>query len=380
MDTKTVYDIINSLKVSDGWKDTFKKIFVSYYHNFYQGKANNIYLWNYSRHIRGLSASDRFKFFTRFNFFALVFGPLYYLAKFMLVKGILLLLIEIALIYHYGFPVAYLAILIHIYTAIYANTDYFTKLVLNDREVKNNPSILSDMVDDAYLKSVLKRHSLYVPFCLFVAIALIGAGLYIYTDISNDIKYQNFVNQTKRVCSTDKECEAVIQKSVSNIRTKKDNLHKEYFNLAEAYYLLGNKQASLKALGQSLLKKPDYLLPYLLRGIIYTEQRQFAEARGSYETALKIHPKGKFLYYFIGSSYYKEGKYGLAKVNFEKAVKAYPHKALYLEALAYTKIYLKDNKGAKEDLKKAVRELKNEGETKNSARIEALEGYMKNLK
>ena len=86
------------------------------------------------------------------------------------------------------------------------------------------------------------------------------------------------------------------------------------------------------------------------------------------------------MYYLLGSSYYKEGNYVAAKANFEKAVKAYPNKSSYWEALAYTKIYLRDRAGAKNDLIKAIKVLKREDAVKNAAKIEALEGYMLNLR
>ena len=88
MESRNIYRFIDSLNVSRGWKNTFKKIQVAYFHNFYQGKANNVHLWRYGQPVISYGASDRFKFFTRFNFFALIFGPLYYLAKFMFIKGL----------------------------------------------------------------------------------------------------------------------------------------------------------------------------------------------------------------------------------------------------------------------------------------------------
>ena len=72
MHNKNIYGIIDSLKVSDGWKNVFKKIQVAYYHNFYQGKSNNVHTWRYGQNVMGLKPEDRFKFFTAFNFFALI--------------------------------------------------------------------------------------------------------------------------------------------------------------------------------------------------------------------------------------------------------------------------------------------------------------------
>jgi len=377
---RNIYKIIDSLNVSRGWKDVFKKIQVSYFHNFYQGKANNVHLWRYGQPVISYSASDRFKFFTRFNFFAFVFGPLYYLAKFMIPKGLLLLLIEVGLIYKFGFPVGYLAFFIHLYTAVFANCDYFTKMVLNNKEVKENPGYLSDYVDENFVKSILKGTSYYIPFVFSMIMVGVIALIFIGGEFAKDAKYQRIVNDRQKVCNSNAECTQLVHASLGNIRAGKEPISVEYFNLGAAYYYLGNKQNAINALNQATTKNPEYFEPFILKGLIYSDLKQYHYARASYEKALKIYPNGKFLYYLLGSAFYKEGKYIDAKVNFEKAVKAYPKKATYWEALAYTKIFLKDYAGAKADLTRVIRLLKTEGETKNSARIESIENYMRNLK
>ncbi len=380
MHNKDIYGIIDSLKVSKGWKEIFKKIQVAYYHNFYQGKANNVHSWRYGQNIMNLSAQDRFKFFTSFNFFALVFGPLYYLAKFMLIKGLILLLIEIGLIYYFDFPVAYLIILVHIYAAIFANADYFTKMVLNNKFIKENPDYLSDLINDNFVNSVMKSTSYYNQFVAFVVVASILTGTFVYLEFAKDAKYKELINNRQKICKTQAECDKVIKDSTLNIRANKEPLYLEYFNMGAAYYELNSRQSALNALNQATKLKDDYFEPYALKGIIYTDLKQFNLARMNYEKALKIYPKGKFLYYLLGSSYYKEGNYPAAKENFEKAVRAYPNKSSYWEALAYTKIYLRDKTGAKNDLTKAIKVLKREDSVKNAAKIEALEGYMMNLR
>lgn len=380
MDNRNIYTIIDSLNVSQGWKTTFKKIQTAYFHNFYQGKANNVHAWRYGQPIISYGSSDRFKFFTRFNFFALIFGPLYYIFKLMIFKGLLLLLLEAGLIYQFDFPIGYLAVFIHIYAAIFANSDYFIQKVLNHKLIKENPGYLSDYIDENFIKTTLRNSSLYVPFVIFVFILTAGAAYFISGEFIKDAKYQEIVNNRQKICNNDNECTALVHASLKNIKAGKEPIYTEYFNLGAAYYHLGNKQAAINALNQATTKKPDYFAPYILKGIIFTELGQYNYARTSYEKALNIYPKGKFLYYLIGSACYKEGKYTEAKANFEKAVKAYPKKASYWEALAYTKIYLRDTKGAKADLQKAVKVLKNESETKNGTKIEALERYIDGLR
>ncbi len=379
MHNKNIYTIIDSLNVSRGWKNTFKKIQTAYFHNFYQGKANNVHLWRYGQPVISYNASDRFKFFTRFNFFALIFGPLYYLSKFMFIKGIVLLLIEAGLIYYYGLPIAYLAIFVHIYAAIFANSDYFIKKVLNNNEVKEDPGYLSDYIDENFVKVTLKEQSFYIPFLIFCILFGAGAACFIGNEFAIDVKYQNMINNKQKICNDAKSCTQVVHTSLNNIKAGKEPLSVEYFNMGAAYYNLGNRQSAIGALNQATSKDPNYLQPYILKGLIFNELRQYNYAKASYEKALKIYPRGKFTYYLLGSVYYKEGKYVEAKDCFEKAVKAYPKKASYREALAYTKIYLRDTKGAKEDLEKVIRILKNESEVKNAARIEALERYASGL-
>lgn len=380
MHYKNIYAIIDSLDISRGWKNVFKKIQTAYFHNFYQGKANNVHMWRYGQPVISYNSSNRFKFFTRFNFFALVFGPLYYLAKFMIIKGLFLLLIEAALVYYYGFPIAYLAIFIHIYTAIFANSDYFIQKVLNHKDVKENPGYLSDYIDENFIKSVLKEPSYYVPFILFCLIFGTGAALFIGNEFAVDAKYQEIVNNKQKVCNDNDSCVRLINTSLTNIKAGKEPLETEYFNAGAAYYHLGNKQNALNMLNQATVKNPNHFASYILKGIIFTESGQYNYARASYEKALEIYPKGKFLYYLLGSAYYKESKYFEAKASFEKAVKAYPKRAAYWEALAYTKIYLKDMKGAKADLERAVKILKNEKGAANNTRIEALERYASGLR
>lgn len=375
-----IFNVIDRLKVSKGWIETFKKIQVSYYNNFYQGKANNVHTWAYSPQLSNMSQEDRFKFFTRFNIWALIFGPLYYIGKFIFLKGFFLLLIEAALIHFYGLPVAYFVILIHIYTAIFANSDYFSLKVLNNKEVLDNPMILSDYIDTAFVKKVVRRTSFFTPFVITAALVSIALLAYIYIDVSNFINYKNIVQNYTPVCSTTQDCKNIIEISSINIRANKKPLYREYFNLAAGYYALGSKQAAIAALDKATADNRRALRPYILRGIIYTELKYYTPARENYKKALEIYPQGKFLYYLLGSSYYKEGNYTEAKKNFEKATKAYPDKATYWEALAYTKLYMKDSKGAKEDLQKAIRVLNKEGQSKNAAKIESLENYIRSIR
>lgn len=378
-----IFSIIDSLSVSKNWKEIFKKIQVAYYHNFYQGKANNIHLWRYGQSIMNLSPDERFKFFTKFNFFALIFGPLYYLSKLILPKGLILLLFEVGILYYanstYNSLLPYLCILIHIYTSVFANIDYFSKMVLGHKKIKENPDILSDYVDDNFVKNVTRKQSFYYLFAFVVTIVFISTCLIVATKIMQTLEYKNILDRTKRICTTRNECTEILRISSININGGKQPVCKEYYNLGAAYYELGDKHKALNALNQSIVKNNKYLPAYLLKGIVLTELKQYSAARKSYESALKLYPEGK-LFYLMGSTYYKESNFIEAKENFEKAVKAYPNNATYLESLAYSKIYLRDNQGAKADLKKAIKALKNEGENKNSARIERIEGYMKNIK
>ena len=382
-ENRNIFNIIDSLSVSKGWKDVFKKIQVSYYHNFYQGKANNIHNWRYCQMVMNPSSKDRFKFFTRFNFFALVFGPLYYLAKFIFPKALILLLIEGSLIYYattaYNHTAGYICILIHIYTAIFANTDYFSKKVLGHPFVKENPDVLSDYIDDSYLKNLSRRESLYAPFAGFVTLLVVIIGLFLYFDITKGIECKKALNQTAKVCTTKQKCYDTIKVASMDIKNGKEPLYKQYFKLGCAYYELGDKHRAIDALNRTISLKKDFQPPYLLRGIIFAEFKQYSKARDSYESAIKIYPEGK-IFYLLGSAYYKEGRYKEAKNNFEKATKAYPKEVSYWEALAYANIYLKDATAAKEALQKAVRVLKNDGETKNAARIERIEGYMRGIR
>lgn len=384
MSNRNVYQVIDNLNVSSGWKRIFKKIQVSYFQNFYQGKANNIHFWSYQQEVANLSASDRFKFFTRFNFFALLFGPLYYLAKFMFKKGIILLALFALIVYYGGEssipPLKYLAVFVNIYCAIYANTDYFIAKVVNSREAKDDPSVLSDMVDGNFMDKVMKEPTFYGVFIIFVLIFSAGLIWFLSDKFISDAKAQSVLARTSRVCSTKDECANLIRASLTNIRAHKEPLYLEYFNLGAAYYELGNRKDAMNALNESTKLKSNFLLPYLLKGIICTELQSYESAKYNYNRALEIYPNAKRVHYLLGSVYYKEGKYTQAKACFEKAVKAFPNKAQYWEALAYTKIYLKDTVGAKAAIERTIRILKKEGEKKNLMRIERLQAYSDSLK
>lgn len=380
---RNIYNVIDSLDISNGWKRVFKKIQVSYYHNFYQGKANDVHFWRYGQNIMALSAEDRFKFFTKFNFFALVFGPLYYIAKFIFPKAIILMLIECGIIYYsystFNSLILLTCILVHFYAAAFANLDYFTCKVLNNKYVKNSPEILSDAIDENFAQSVLKEQSLRVPFVSFVIFGLLFTSFFVYLKVSQYIEYKNIINQKSRICTTKTSCYNTLTKTAANIKGNVPSIYKEYYNMGAAYYELGNKNKALEALNYSIVKNSSYLPSYLLKGIILTEFKQYNMAAQTYESAAKISPQGE-IFYLLGSTYYKEGKFTEAKVAFEKSVRAYPNRATYWEALAYTKIYLKDGTGAKSDLNNAIKALKKDGERRNAHKIERIEAYMRNIR
>jgi Protein of unknown function (DUF2628) len=114
---------ISSLAVSDNWKAKF----------YLLEKAGGVKMAG----IKALSASERMKI--TFNFFAFLFGPIYYAVKGMWKKGLALfaasvvvillvsLLLELAGLGRFANALGYGAAAIY---AIRANIDYYKKMVL----------------------------------------------------------------------------------------------------------------------------------------------------------------------------------------------------------------------------------------------------------
>ena len=96
------------------------------------------------------------KFDSRSNFLALLFGPFYYLFKGMFIKGILLLLIPIVALY-YDIGLVCILPFIFVFCSYNADLDYFSKKVLDDVRVHNNPHTLVPFFDKKFATKMLKR-------------------------------------------------------------------------------------------------------------------------------------------------------------------------------------------------------------------------------
>ena len=94
-----IFEIIDGLNVTKGWKTIFKKVHVSYFNNYVHGRRLDVHFWSVSQKYKALLAPEKLRMFPRFNPYGLVFGPFFYLFKCIYVKGLVLLIISLALFF-----------------------------------------------------------------------------------------------------------------------------------------------------------------------------------------------------------------------------------------------------------------------------------------
>lgn len=95
---------------------------------------------------------------------------------------------------------------------------------------------------------------------------------------------------------------------------------------AEAQALLQKgalEEAKSKTLEQIKLN-PTSSAGYMLLGIIYSEEKDYANALGAFQQALTLDPKSAGIHNNLGNVYLAQGKRDLAEKEFRKALLAYP--------------------------------------------------------
>jgi len=92
--------------------------------------------------------------------------------------------------------------------------------------------------------------------------------------------------------------------------------------LQEAEELLrqGSSEEAKKKVQEELEKNPSSLEGYNLLGIIYTDERDFANAFAAYEKALKLNPNSTRTLNNLGSLYVAQNKLDLAEKEFKKVL------------------------------------------------------------
>lgn len=110
------------------------------------------------------------------------------------------------------------------------------------------------------------------------------------------------------------------------------------YRLALARKNLGQTDEALILLDQILAKRPNYLDPLILKGVILLKQRQFYEALSYFRKCLKLKPLGKKAMLNIGIGYNLLGRYGRAEWFFRTLHFRYPQDRLSLMWLIETNL------------------------------------------
>lgn len=361
-----IYEVINTLDVSDRWKQIFKKIYTVYYQNFSEGKAGNQHFWQPSPLVSVLGIGDKWKFHCLFNFWALVFGPFYYLAKGLFVKGTILLLISIvSLILIFTGPLMgetalFLFPFFHLYCAILFNADYFIEKVAKSTAVKKEPRLFGDYVNEAYFSRVADnpKANYFEPFmATIVTLALVVVcGFSIYSDIVAVLAVNNV--QFPPVCQDNIACSEKINSLRGRIAAGNGNPSRLNYQLACAYINNRDMPEALKAAKKSTEKGGGSVLSYILLGNLYFSSQDYNNAIIAYNKALQINSRIKNINFGIGRCYYRQRKYPEALKYFKIATSKYPCFLFpqYFELQGYTKFTLNNDKaGGRKDLEAAMK-------------------------
>lgn len=373
-----IYEVIDSLDVSNSWKETFKKIYTVYYQNFSDGKAKNVHFWSPSPLISVLGILDKWQFHCLFNFWALIFGPLYYFAKGMFMKGIILLLIWIEL-FTVNDMAAYLVVFIHIYCAILVNSDYFMLKVAKHKVVKQHPALLGDYVNETYFNKIVDnpRRKIAAPlFAFLITGGLIGGFGYFFT---TDIIAFLAISEPPSVCKNSAECKEYITQQRLKLQTQEGEKYNEAYKLACAYAISRDQKNAFTAIEISILANPKFVPSRLLKAALYFDVQKYQQAITEYKKVLELNPRLKSLNFNIGRCYYRMREYSRALEYFKIATKKYPFNPMYLEIQGYTKVYLNDKAGARKDLERAINLYSSSDSEDSQKRINTIRQYLSTL-
>lgn len=100
-----------------------------------------------------------------------------------------------------------------------------------------------------------------------------------------------------------------------------------YNGIGYAYYQLGELDAALKALEESIKCNPKYASSYVNKAAVYNEMGKFNEALQELETAQKLRPAMPNFYSVAGDAYRCLGLEEEARLNYVKALRVITNKA-----------------------------------------------------
>lgn len=375
-----IFSIIDGFPVDSATKMLFKKMYLIYYHNVEFGIYKDVHSWTKGYAYLGLPIKDKLKLYVDFNLMAFVLGPFYYFGHKMPTKGLILLVLIIAL-HQFGAIFSQAIPLVFLYSGLYANRDYLLYNIKNDKKIQGNADVLVSQIDENMMTQIIEksRMQIILPVLSFVLqVSLISVfGLNVW----KEIEFRTTLNNVPQVCKDMYDCETYISEKDTLPSAKKSA--NVYYNIACAYTLINNDKKAQEYFMTAVIKDKNYIRTYITRGNIYFKQEDYLKAIDDYKTALKINPELNELNYNIGRCYYRLGKYSDALLYFDKAIKNNPRDPKFYEMRAYSKIYLRDINGGKRDLREAIKiyGIRSYIPATNAAtRKEALEKYYQSLK
>ncbi len=375
--TSNGYRYIDELRISKSLKDKFRVIYIAYYQNFLHGQIKSAPTWFLSGIVKDLPLLFQLNFDSKMNFSALLFGPIPYILNGLPIIGFSLCALLGGLLF-YNIELYFIIPLVNIVCAYFLNILLFEQKFLNAPNIIANSSLLNENFDKKFYARQYKKMPI-VPIIklIMITVMIIFSTLQGMKFIEN-IKVVDYFNKIEKTCETTTSCSLAADTLLSEISYKKPT-DVDYYKLGTYYYGARKNIEALNTFLHSKALNPYNVKNYGAISQIYLELGYPAEAISQYTTLLKIKPEYIFLYYYLGRTYYQLGYYQTALECFEQALIKYPNNPVYLEAIAYTKIYLSDKTGAKADITRAISLLEKSGKTKNAEKIRYLKNYLKTL-
>ncbi len=102
------------------------------------------------------------------------------------------------------------------------------------------------------------------------------------------------------------------------------NAHSAKTNMAQAYYLLGDKNKAIEILTSLLRERSDYAQALIELGKIYLNERDLQAAEFYLKQALKLDRTSSEARYYLGEVFFQQGKLSLAKEVWESLIQIRP--------------------------------------------------------
>jgi type IV pilus assembly protein PilF len=102
------------------------------------------------------------------------------------------------------------------------------------------------------------------------------------------------------------------------------NAHSAKTNMAQAYYLLGDKNKAIEILTSLLKERADYAQALIELGKIYLNERDLQAAEFYFKQALKLDRTSSEARYYLGEVFFQQGKFDLAKELWESLIQIRP--------------------------------------------------------